>query len=176
MAEISKEYGAAIFMLACENNAKKEYGEALLKIKDMFLENPEYPEFLASPGIPMSERLKALETAFAKDVPENVLSFISLLCEKGRIACFFEAVSEYESLLAESERVLNAKVTSAVSLTEDEKEKLKKKLEDVNKSRVDLEFFIDETILGGIIVEIDGKILDGSIKSRLRDIKDVINS
>ena len=176
MAEISKEYGAAIFMLACEENAKKEYGKALLDLKNAFSDNPDYMEFLASPSIPMSERLSALDSAFLEKVPENVLSFLKLLCEKGRMACLFEAIEEYERLLDESERVLNAKVTSAVPLTEDEKEKLKKKLEETNKSQVELEFFIDEAILGGIVVEIDGKVLDGSIKSRLRDIKDVINS
>ena len=76
MAEISKEYGAAIFMLACEENAKKEYGKALQETKNAFSENPDYMEFLASPSIPMSERLSALESAFLEKVPENVLSFL----------------------------------------------------------------------------------------------------
>ena len=175
MAEISKEYGAAIFMLACEKNAKKEYGEALKSLGEVFKENPDYLGFLASPSIPMSQRLSALDEVFLSKTPEDVLSFIKLMCEKGRVECFFEAAEEFEKLLLESERVLNAKVTSAAELTSEEKAKLKHKLEEVNKSQLDLEYFIDESLLGGIIVEIDGKILDGSLKSRLRDIKEVIN-
>ncbi len=175
MTDIGKEYGAALFMLACELGEKKSYAEALEKVKKVFSEHEEYPLFIASPSVPISERLLAIESAFSELVPEHVLSYLLLLCEKGRMECFDESVKEYNALLDASERISNAKVTSAVELTEKEKEKLKNKLESIYKGEVHIEYFTDGALLGGLVVEVDGKIMDGSLRHRLREVKDVMN-
>lgn len=175
MTEISKEYGTALYMLACENNKKEEYADGLSVISDVFTENPEYITFLSSPGIPLEERLGAIDAAFKESICEDVLSYIKLICEKGRISCFFESAEEYNTLLKESQKIVNVKVVSAVELTEDEKEKLNKGLEKKLSSGINTSYVIDESLIGGILIEADGKILDGSVRTRLRDIKDVIN-
>ena len=88
MTDISREYGTALFMLACEENAKKEYGEALSLISEVFAGQPEYALMLASPSISLKDRLSAITEAFGGRVPENVLSYVQLMCEKGRINYF----------------------------------------------------------------------------------------
>lgn len=176
MNDIGKEYGAALFMLATEENARDEYAASLEKLEKVFKEESDYLSFLASPGIALGERLTAIETAFAEELPENVLSFVQLMCEKGRIENFFEATEEYNALLNASKHISCAKVTSAAALTDAEKEKLQKKLSRMSGGDVIIEYYVDESLLGGMIVETDGKIMDGSLRSRLREIKDVINS
>lgn len=175
MTEISKEYGTALFMVACEKNSKKEFGQALEEVKQIFLENKEYLDFLVSPSVSISERLSSIEAAFANRVPQDVLSYLMLLCEKGRMVCFYESVDEYKALLNASERISNATVTSAVELSEEEKQKLIKKLEDICKGKVNVEYFIDSSLLGGVVINLEGKIMDGSLRHRLRDIKEVID-
>lgn len=175
MTEISKEYGTAMFMLACEKNLKEEYASALEEINIAFEENPEYPIFLASLSIPLSEKLNAIEEVFSEKVPTDVVSYVQLLCEKGRIKFFGDSVKEYRKLFDESKRVSKAKVISATELLENEKEALKKKLEKVNNTSVEMEYFVDESLIGGVVVEIDGRIMDGSLRSRLHDIKEVIS-
>ena len=175
MTEIGKEYGAALFMLACEEKAERSYAEALDTVKQIFLEEPTYIEMLSSPSISLCERLNAIENAFKEAVPENVLSYLMLLCEKGRMPHFFDSVEEYVSLFNASERVSDAKITSAIELTEEEKQKLIKKLEAMIGGKVNVEYFTDAALLGGVIVEIDGKIIDGSLRHRLNDIKEVMN-
>lgn len=174
MTEISKEYGTALFMLACEKNAKKEYAEALATLQKVFTENPDYLPFLASPAVTLGERLSAIDKAFAS-LPEDMVSYVKLLCEKGRISCFFESAEVFYSLLQVSEEKLTAKVTSAVVLTDEEQSALITKLEALCHKDVTLECYIDETLLGGLLVEIEGKVLDGTLKSRLRDMKEVMN-
>ncbi len=175
MNDIGKEYGAALFMLASEQNACEDYAAALRTVKESFIECPEYTELLSSPSVSLGERLSAIEQAFADSVPEHVLSFLQLLCEKGRFNCFEEAMAEYNSLLDASKRISNAKVTSAVELTSDEKQRLTKKLECMCGGKVNIEYFIDVLLIGGLVVELDGKIMDGSIRHRLRDVKEVIS-
>ena len=175
MNDIGKEYGAAIFMLACEKNAKNEYADSLKKLKIVFDENPEYESFLSSPSIALGERLKAIEAAFSDAVEPDVLSYLQLMCEKGRICCFLSSVEEYMALLDASMRISNAKVRSAVELTEDEKQRLKSKLEKIYEGEVNLEYAVDKSLLGGLVVEVDGKIMDGSLRHRLRDVKEVMS-
>lgn len=175
MAEISKEYGTALFMLACEKEAKKEYGDALQIVANAFRDNPEYPMLLASPGIPLEERLAVIDAAFAAQLPEDVVSFLKLLCERGRIPCFGEAAEEYSRLYDASEHIAQAKVVSAVDLTEEEKTALRAKLEAMCHSAVSLECSTDPSLIGGVIVEVDGRILDGSVRHHLNVVKDVIS-
>lgn len=176
MTEIAKEYATALFMLACEENAKKEFANGLQTLKNAFVSEPEYLEFLSSPSVPLGERLTAVNNAFFEKVPEHILSFLLLLCEKGRISCFLEAVEEFNNLLQASERISKAKVTSAVEMSDQEKQKLKIKLESTLNCDVIIEYFVDETILGGLIVEVDGKIMDGSLRQRLREVREVMNT
>lgn len=176
MAEIGKEYGTALFMLACEENEKRSYAAALEDVKDTFLRYPQYPELLSSPGIPLKERLGIIDETFDGRLPEHVISYLKLLCEKGRIACFMESVDEYKALLDASEHIASAKITSAVELTESEKQKLICKLEATEKCKVEAEYFVDSALLGGLIVEMDGRIMDGSLRHRLQDIKEVMNT
>ena len=175
MTDVAKEYGAALFMLACEESATEEYGKALSSVKTAFEESPEYLMLLDSPNISLGERLAAIEAVFSENAPEHLLSFLMLLCEKGRIQCFMTAAEEYFALLDAFRRRSNAKVISAVELSDEEKGKIKAKLESRYKGEVNMEYSVDGAILGGLIVEINGKIMDGSLRHRLREVKEVIS-
>ena len=85
MAQISNEYAEALFALALETGSVKEYSEALDIVLNLMKENPEYFDFLSSPDIPKQERVGALESAFGGKIPETVVSFLCLLCDRGRI-------------------------------------------------------------------------------------------
>ncbi len=174
MTEIGKEYGTALFMLALEADKKKEYAEALDTVSQVFCENPDYIGIISSPAISLEERLKVIEEAFSSFIPEDVLSYLQLLCEKGRMFCFADSVKEYMLLLEESQRMAKAKITTAVEMTGDEKMRLVKKLEDISKKAVEPEYYIDKSLLGGVVIELEGRVIDSSLKTQLRDIKEVI--
>ena len=74
------------------------------------------------------------------------------------------------------EKIAHATVTSAVELTEEEKNRLIAGLEARERCRVQGEYRVDPSLLGGLIVEVEGKILDGSLRHRLSEIKEVIHS
>lgn len=175
MSQMSKEYAAALFMLAKENGAEEEYKVAIENVSDVFSKNPEYVEFLDSPAINIAERTQMLQKAFEPYVPEEIVSFLCLLCEKGRIREFEACVKEYEALFEFSRNISVAKIRSAVLLKETEIEKLKEKLSKMSSHTVAVECSVDETLKGGIIVELDGKIMDFSLKTRLNEVKDVIS-
>ena len=175
MSDVSNEYAKALFMLASETGNGKEYKEALGTVLEVFEANPMYPEFLSTFAIPLDERLNALEVAFSDKLPRDVLSFVKLLCEKKHIGEFAECVAEYNAMYDEICEVSNAKVTSALELNETEKASLKEKLEKKSGHKIIIEYSVDKSIIGGLIVEMDGKIMDSSLRKHLKDVKDVIS-
>ena len=84
MTETSKEYASALFELAAEEERLPEVSESLALIHSQFRENPGYADLLASPNIPVSERLAAIDEAFGGAVSEEVISFLKILCRKDR--------------------------------------------------------------------------------------------
>ena len=175
MQEIIKEYAEALFMIACEENKEEEYLTSLEKILEVLKEEPGYMELLSAPGIPLGERVSAIEAAFGAMVPETVVSFVQLLCEKGRISAYKSCVDEYRRLLNVKLAVTTAYVTSAVALTEAEKTALIRKLERYSGNTVELICKVDPAIIGGLIVEMNDTVMDGSVRHRLREIKDVMS-
>lgn len=173
MTEISNEYATAVFQLALENGAEKEYAEALRIISNVLKSEPDYMEFLACPCIPATQRTLALQTAFSS-LPEHIISFASILCEKGRIREFEECFQIYSKLLAQREKRCIAKITSATQLTSSEIKSLEESLGKNQNRVVTAECHVDSSVIGGLIIEIDGKIIDGSVRKKLSDLKEVI--
>lgn len=175
MTEISREYAMALFDLACETGSEDQVGEGLKLVAGLLHGNPEVVDFLAAPNIPKRERIGVLETAFKGHVPEYVLSFAQILCEQGNIRALDKCAAEYEELLNAARGLSTARVVSAVALTEDEKRQLRQKLSAKTGREVRLECSVDETLLGGLVVTLDGKVMDGSLKHRLNEVREVMN-
>ena len=174
MRDIGKEYALALFVLALEKDEARDELTALETVASILREDETALEFLSSPAVPLTARTELLDKAFGKTVPEYVLSFLKLLCEKGRMGLYFDCVEEFSRLLKVKESLATAKVTSAVPLTEEEKAALKLKLEKISKNTVELVCTVDPSILGGIVVEMGDTVIDGSVAGRLALVKDVI--
>ncbi len=174
MTEIAKEYAEALFLLACEEGEEEEIMTALEEVNALFGENPELRELFSSPAIPQKERLEAIGAILGGNLPTHVLSFLQLLCEKGRIRAFESCVEEYRSLLRLRESVINAKVITAVPLTEQELQGLVRSLEKKSGKTVIPDCSVDPSLLGGVIVEIEGTVMDGSLRHRLHEVKEVM--
>ena len=175
MSTVAREYAEALFILACEENAEKEIGDSLSSVCKIFEASPEYRELLSSPAIPVAERAAIIDGAFRGNMPEHTVSFLQLLSEKGRMELFSECAEEYRKLAENKRAVAKAVVTSAVPLTEAELAALKAKLEKISGKTVSITCAVDADILGGLIVEMDGKITDGSVRHRLRELTDAIS-
>ena len=116
------------------------------------------------------------QPAFGASIPEYVVSFLKLLCENGRIRMAFECIDEFSALVMASSNRTKAEIASAVPLSEKQKEAICKKLEKLTGREIDPVYIIDESLMGGVKIDVDGKTYDGSIRHRLGEIKDVMNS
>ena len=175
MKQISKEYAEALFALACETGEEERTMEALDMVALALREEQGSLELFSSPAIALAERLRLIDECFGTRVPEHVVSLMQLMCEKGRIRAFFACVDEYRRLLDVKRAAHVARVSSAVPLDEQQRAALTRKLEQRCGGTVRLECTVDPTLLGGLVVEMEGRVTDGSLRHRLQEIKEVMN-
>ena len=174
MTEMSKSYADALFSLALETNTVFETLMTLKEVRDGLYATEGALDLLASPSIPKDERCAVLEKAFGDVQPEHVMSFVGVLVQHGHIRELNDCVEAYTALHDEHARLSTAYVTSAVELTEDEKAKLTDKLSQKLGRTIHLECAVDPSLLGGLVVHVDGKVIDGSLRSKLQEIKEVM--
>lgn len=175
MTGTSKEYAEALFLLAKEEQATAAYAEALSMVVEQIREQPAYMELLASPNIPKAERLAAVEQAFAGYLPEYVLYFLRLLIERGHIRSLPACAEEFETLCQAEAGASVAEIVSAVPLTDEEKAALNRQLETTCGHAILPRYEVDTSLLGGVVVRVDGRVMDGSLKHRLQDMKEVMH-
>lgn len=175
MTEMSKSYADALFSLALETNTVAETLTALRKMRDGIYGTEGALDLLASPSIPKDERCAVLEKAFGDIQPEHVMSFVGVLTQHGHIRELDDCLAAYTQLHDEARRISTAQVTSAVALTDGEKAELTAKLSARFSRTIQLECAVDPSLLGGLVVQVDGKVIDGSLKHRLQEIKEVMN-
>ena len=174
MRQTDREYAEALFSLCVEEDLCDQALADMKTVREIILENPEYPLLLASPAIPLSQRLAAIDEAFDKKICEYCVYFLKLLCEKGRIPVLLNSIREFEELCTAHQNKVEATITSAVEMTEEQKTALLEKLEKANNKNIVPTYKVDPAIMGGLLVEMDGRVYDGTLKSRLRDVKEVM--
>ena len=175
MTATGNNYAEALFMLAREENSIDDFFDSLKVVEGILKENPDYLQFLSTPSIPKSERTAALAAAFDGKINEHILSFVQLLCEHGKCETFFECVDEYEKLREWAKDTVVAVVKTAVELNDAQKTALIEKLEKRTGKTVSLKCVVDTTVLGGVVIELDGQLLDGSVKNNLKHAREVIS-
>ena len=175
MTDTSKSYADALFSLALETNTVFETLMALKEMRNGIYATEGAIDLLASPSIPKDERCAVLEKAFGDVQPEHVMSFVGVLVQHGHIRELDDCLEAYTQLHDEHCKLSIAHVTSAVALHEGEKAVLIEKLSRKLGRTIHLECAVDPSLLGGLVVQVDGKVIDGSLKHRLQEIKEVMN-
>lgn len=169
-----REYATALFTLTAEENCTESYVEYMKGLRDILRKNEEYVEFLSSPAVSLEERSAAIDEAFGEDYPEYALSFLKVLCENGRMKSVFGCIDEFLSIAMSVSCITTAVIYSAVELSEKQKSAVVEKLCKITKKQVEAQYVIDESLIGGMKIEVDGKTFDGSVRHRLGEVKDVI--
>ena len=108
---------------------------------------------------------------FASKISEKTLNFLRMVIQARRMDIFEDIAHWYCEFDDEIKNKLKVSVTSAIVLNDETKERLKYKLENKFKKTILLNYTVDKSIIGGLIIKTNDKIIDGSIKSRYERLK-----
>ena len=175
MTQAAKVYGGSLYDLAAEEKLDEQIMEQMNEIRQIFRENPEYLKLLGEPAIPQEDRIKLLDEAFGGQVEPYLLNFLKLLCEKKILREFSGCCEEFTRRYNIDHGIVEAVVTSAVRLKEEQMEALKARLEKVNGKKIHLTQKTDPMVLAGLRVEMEGIQLDGTVQGRISEITKKLN-
>ena len=169
-SQVGRRYSKAIFEIAEEKNQVKEIYEMLNSAMVLYRTDKEFKNFILNPLIDNEQKKSVLNEIFGKDNSEN-LNILLYILDKGRMNCIKYIVAEYLKIYYRKNRILDVKATFTKELTDEQKKKLIDKLSQKTGKEINLEIKIDKDILGGGIIKIGDKIIDGSIRRELDNCK-----
>ena len=167
MTGLAKEYGAGLYELARDEHLLDELNGEITEIAALMKAQPEFVRLLCSRAIEREKRLEVVDTTFRDRAHNYIVNFMKLLVEKERFACFEDAAKWFHQRYNDEFGIVEAHVTSAVALSDNDKVALRQKLEQMSGKKVTLVCHVDASLIGGVRVEMDGKRYDNTIQNKL---------
>lgn len=171
---VAKRYARALFSAAVQGNVVESVEADLDGIARVLEHNSEFAGFLHNPRVSREDKARILDTLFADRVTALTLRVMRLMLDKRRETEIPGLRAEFARLRRERGQVLYAQVTSSVELTDAQKTNLVSKLEAKSGKRVEAEYRLDSSLMGGIKVALGNYVLDGSIKGSLGRLRDTL--
>lgn len=169
--QLALKYAQAIYELAQEKGALVEVDNQLMSVEATLGENPDLAMLLYHPRVPAQAKKDTVNSVFGADLAEFVRNFLLLLIDNRRETTLPAIICEYKRLANEAQNIAEAEVVTALPLSPEQHQALAAKLSSVTKKNVVLKTRIDQRILGGIIVKIGDKLIDGSAARQLETMK-----
>jgi F-type H+-transporting ATPase subunit delta len=160
--ELSRKYATAVFGLALEH-----WLNTLNTVQDKLAESPDSVARLQDEDRSFSEKQKELDQLIPKDSDQRVRNFLYTLLKNGDLGLLNQVLVDLEHMMEGGPQVQVAQVTTAIALTDNEKEKFRQKLRSQYGDNLEFVFRVDQSILGGAIVQVGDKVIDGSVATRL---------
>lgn len=173
---VARKYAVALF------NASRKRGELdavdadLESVRELVASDRRVVNFLGAPDVGVDKKRAFVGAVLGGRVGPLVLEFLDLLLEKGRFNFLLPAAAQFHEMALEARGIIRVQATTAVKMGEAERTALVARLQGLTGKTVQLTGAVDPRIMGGVVVKIGGKILDGSVKTRLSDLRESLMS
>lgn len=167
--ELSKKYATAIFSLALE-----QWLAALSTVQEKLANDTDLTAKLGNSGLSFAERQEALDKIIPSDSDQSIRNFLYTLLKNGDTALLGDVLVDLGQMSKGGALTEIAEVTTAVTLSTEEKENFRQKLQARYGATLEVVFNVNPAILGGAIVQVGDKLIDGSVQTRLEAMKNTL--
>lgn len=164
---VSSTYAQALLKLGQENNNLEKLYSDYKYICGLFKNQSEFKELLISPNVKNIEKKEIIEDVFEDNVCNDFLNFLKVLVDKRRIFYIQDIFNEFEPLYNLHFNIKKAQVVSAFELNETQLLKLKENIEKRFNCKVVLDVEIDKSLIAGMSIKIDNKMIENTIKNKI---------
>jgi F-type H+-transporting ATPase subunit delta len=169
---VAGRYASALFSLAQEQRQTGEVATALGTVAGMIAESPDLQRLVRSPVYSAAEQTKALGALLDRaGVSGIAANFVRLVAAKRRLFTLSDMIRDYNKLYDAARGVTRAEVTSAAPLADEQVAALKDQLRSTAGKEVDLSLKVDPAIIGGLVVKLGSRMVDGSLRTKLNAIR-----
>ncbi len=169
--DIARVYASSLIEVGQEQNILSDLEEEMKFLSDLMADKADLSLFLGSPAIPRDAKKDFVDKVFKGKLSGYIVNFLKVLIENDRQSCIHDI---YRAFMEQMDNVYNRQrvtVISSVPLDASLKSKLTEKMKGIIQKNVLLIEEIDPGILGGIIIKIGDRVIDGSLKKDLRNIR-----
>jgi len=170
---IARRYAAALFGITSQQRLVDEVERDLRSAHERIAADAPLAAVLAHPEIPSPRKQEIIQAVFSGCHPV-ALSFLGLLVERRRQEYLAAIIEEYRRFADEARRLVRARATSAVPLTPEQKERLRRALESHTGKTVELADEVDPALLAGLVVQMDDQVIDASARGRLDKLRELL--
>ena len=165
---VSKVYGDALFSLALEENQVDELWKEAAMMQEALEDNPEFMAILCHPEMTMEKKLALLQDVFQRELSQNMMGLLNVLVKKGRIGEILSVLGYFIERVMAYKKIGEVEVRTPMPLSDEQREKIENKLLEVSEyETLSVDYQVDESLLGGIVIRIGNRVLDNSIRSKL---------
>ena len=170
-SQLALRYAEALYEIAAEKEALDGVEKELDIVEETLAEYGELATLLYHPQVPLAAKKETVVRVFGPQVADYVRNFLLLLVDKRRETALPAIIKVYRQLANKARNIAEAEVTTAMPLAEGDRQALAAKLSAVTGKTVVLNTRVDESIVGGVVVKIGDKLIDGSVVRQLETLK-----
>lgn len=173
---VAGRYASALYALADEQRQTAEVAAALASIQAMIGESADLQRLVRSPVFSSAEQTKALDAIMAKaGISGIAANFVRLVAAKRRLFALSDMIRGYDKLYDLARGLTRAEVTSAAPLDDAQIAALKEQLRGSSGGKdVELSVKVDPAIIGGLVVKLGSRMVDGSLRTKLTAIRNAM--
>ena len=160
-------YAKAVFQLAVERDELENWLEDLTQLADS-VTNQEFSEVLSAPRVPSDQKERIVRDALGSAVGPLALNLMFLLTSRGAIHSLPEIADRYQEMLDAHRGIERAEVVSAVPLGDAQRDSVADMLARTSGKEIRLSTRVDPEILGGMVIRVGDRVMDGSARTRLQ--------
>lgn len=168
----ARKYAGALFAVASSQNLLDRAMNDLREVTLVTKAHPELMVIMRQPRIRIDRKKDLARRLFSGAVHDLLDDFLQLLVDKRRFPLIEAIQKEFARLMDEYQRILPVEATTAVPLEADQQEQLRRRLEEQTGYNVQLTTRVDAEILGGLRIRMKGQLIDGSVVTQLRRIRE----
>ena len=165
MATSARRYSQAAFSIASEKDEIDKWLSEMEGATAIFSDN-DCIAFFDAEQIPIDVKLDGVKKLFSKNMG-LIQNLISLMVTRKDISKFLEVSNIFISMADEYKGIVKVDITTAVPIAKENLEKITKKIENIENKKVVINKNIDKNILGGIVIRIGDKLIDGSTRNKI---------
>ncbi|MGP0105500.1 F0F1 ATP synthase subunit delta [Rhodoblastus sp.] len=170
---VAQRYALALFSLAQEQNAADAVADALGNFQEMIEQSADLKRLVLSPVFSAEDQLKAVSALLDKYGFGGITAnFIKLVASKRRLFVLPDMIRAFQALNDKAKGVTRADVTVAAPLSSDHNAALEQALREVSGGKtIKVNVNVDPSIIGGIVVKLGSRMVDGSVKTKLNSLR-----
>ena len=173
--ETSERYARALFEAVKENNEHDKVEESLKFFLNLYNSSPEFINFLKNPTQSKKNQLEAIDIISEKlNFTKDLKNFFLLLVEKKRLFFVERIIQSFLKLCYHKRGEVKASLTSSKSLSSEELIEISTQFSQSMGTKIKFDYSVDESLIGGVKIQIGSLMVDTSIKNKLKKFKQLM--